>query len=211
LTGADSNGRPEVAAAIRGDAEAVRALWQENRRWVAAVILAHKPREAELEDLLQDVAMSFVRTIGRLRDETMLKPWLRTVAINAARAAGRETTRRRRNMGWKVSDGSGSEDDPGLGGRAGGRGPDESVQRREDASRLTQLASRLPEGYREPLILKCVRGLSYRQIGELMSLPETTIETRIARGRRMLRELAMADGITGGGGVVGAIGKGRDS
>jgi RNA polymerase sigma-70 factor (ECF subfamily) len=62
------------------------------------------------------------------------------------------------------------------------------------------LAARLPDGYREPLLLKCVRGLSYRQIGELMGLPETTVETRIARGRRMLRELAAADG-----GVAGVI------
>lgn len=177
-------------------------MWQENRRWVAAVILAHKPREAELEDLLQDVAMSFVRTISRLRDEAMLKPWLRTVAINAARAAGRETTRRRRHMGWKVSDGSGTEEtEPGVGpGEGGGRGPDDSVQRREEAGRLSALAARLPDGYREPLLLKCVRGLSYRQIGELMGLPETTVETRIARGRRMLRELAVGDG-----GVAGVI------
>src|SRR5688572_6190035 len=61
LEGSENRARADVAAAVRGDQEAVRALWQENRRWVAAVILAHKPREADLEDLLQDVAMSFVK------------------------------------------------------------------------------------------------------------------------------------------------------
>jgi RNA polymerase sigma-70 factor (ECF subfamily) len=53
-----------------------------------------------------------------------------------------------------------------------------------------KLAFELPDGYREPLLLKAVEGLSYRQIGEIMDLPETTIETRVARGRRMLRDLA---------------------
>jgi DNA-directed RNA polymerase specialized sigma24 family protein len=52
------------------------------------------------------------------------------------------------------------------------------------------LARTLPEGYREPLLMRCVRGMSYKQIGAVLDLPETTIETRIARGRRMLRELA---------------------
>lgn len=52
------------------------------------------------------------------------------------------------------------------------------------------LARDLPEGYREPLLMRCLKGMSYREIGEAMDLPETTIETRIARGRRMLRELA---------------------
>lgn len=173
----------DVAAAVRGDADAVQRVWMENRRWVAAVILAHKPREVELEDLLQDVAMTFVRTIGKLRDQATLKPWLRTVAINAARAAGRTTKRRRRVMGPRVDDVS-----PGLGDEASGAA--ELAALGEQAGRLTRLAATLPDGYREPLVLKCVRGMSYRQIGELMGLPETTIETRIARGRKMLRELA---------------------
>lgn len=181
-----SDGHDGVAAAIRGDADAVRAVWQENRRWVAAVLLAHKPRQTELEDLLQDVAMTFVRTISRLRDEAMLRPWLRTVAINAARAAGRTTRRQRAKLGWQISDQHEDVDAPAPQGDE----PASTVQQHEDTGRLTMLAQRLPEGYREPLILKCVRGMSYRQIGALMGLPETTIETRIARGRRMLRELA---------------------
>jgi RNA polymerase sigma-70 factor, ECF subfamily len=185
-----------VAAAIRGDAEAVRLLWQENRRWIAAVLLAHKPREVDLEDLLQEVAMAYVKMVGKLRDETVLRPWLRTVAINAARAAGRDVRRRRQGMTWKVGSlhtGEASDQDHGGCELVEHQAPDEMVNRREEAGRITQLAQRLPDGYREPLLLKCVRGLSYRQIGELMDLPETTIETRIARGRRMLRELALQE------------------
>lgn len=187
-----------VAAAIRGDADAVRAVWQEHRRWVAAVLLAHKPREVELDDLLQDVAMSYVRMIGKLRDEATLRPWLRTVAINAARASGREIQRRRRRNGLRLAgiggraEIGGSEDphaDPG--GRDGQPEPEAGPAKHEEAARLLRLASQLPEGYREPLLLRCVRGMSYQQIGHLLGLPETTIETRIARGRRMLRELAL--------------------
>jgi RNA polymerase sigma-70 factor, ECF subfamily len=203
LIGPEAEGRSKVLAAIRGDAEAVRALWQENRRWVAAVLLAHKPRETELDDLLQDVAMTFVRTISRLRDEATLRPWLRTVAINAARAAGRDTRRRRAKLGWQVA-GTEPGDEPRESTPVPrGDEPEETTERREQTGRLIRLAARLPDGYREPLILKCVRGMSDRQIGTLMGLPETTIETRIARGRRMLRELAMEDE-----GVIAAIRQG---
>jgi RNA polymerase sigma-70 factor (ECF subfamily) len=202
LTGDEGQARGLVAAAIRGDADAVRALWQEHRRWVAAVILAHKPRETELEDLLQDVAMTFVRTISRLRDEAMLRPWLRTVAVNAARAAGRDTRRKRERMGWKLGGTDEAESGPAAPVDRG-REPDEATLRREDARRLMALATRLPEGYREPLLLKCIKGLSYREIGEMLGLPETTIETRIARGRKMLRELALGAGV--GGATVGAV------
>jgi len=45
----------------------------------------------------------------------------------------------------------------------------------------------LPPEYREPLLLRCVRALTYQQISEILDLPVTTIETRLARARRMLR------------------------
>jgi RNA polymerase sigma-70 factor (ECF subfamily) len=203
LSGSGSEGRGLVSAAIRGDADAVRMLWQESRRWVAAVLLAHKPRESELEDLLQDVAMTYVRTISKLRDETMFKPWLRTVAINAARAAGRDTRRRQQRMGWRVTGGEGQEEaTAGIPTRPD-QAPPGVTDLREQTGRLTTLAARLPDGYREPLILKCVKGMSYREIGRMMGLPETTVETRIARGRRMLRELAMADGVVAGANLGG--------
>lgn len=173
---------------MRGEQEALRELWAQHRRWVAAIILAHKPRWVDLEDLLQDVAATFVRKVGELRDSAAIKPWLRTVAINAARAAAREGNRREpgraTSLQLTAADGSALHQ-PAA--RVGGVDTDG----KEEASRLMSLAMELPEGYREPLLLKCLHDLSYRQIGEIIGLPETTVETRIARGRRMLRELAM--------------------
>lgn len=164
-----------VAAAIAGDRDAQRALWQEHRSWVAAILLAHKPREADLEDLLQTVAMTMVRSIASVRDEASVRPWLRTVAINAARAAGR---RQKVERAARLT----------LTSRA--EAIAEDVREDGEAERVLDLARQLPDGYREPLLLRCVKGMGYREIAAVLDLPETTIETRIARGRRMLRELA---------------------
>lgn len=187
MSGASGDAAPDVdseGSELFGPDE-IRRIWREHRRWVAAILLAHKPRETDVEDLLQIVAMAVVRKIGELRDPSALRPWLRTVAINAARASGREVTRGRKHLRL-VRDRSEGADEP----RAGAS---ESVARREEADRLMRLARSLPEGYREPLLMRCVRGMSYKQIGAVLDLPETTIETRIARGRRMLRELAQRD------------------
>jgi RNA polymerase sigma-70 factor (ECF subfamily) len=180
----DADEQRLVEAAMRGDAEAVKLVWGRYRRWVAALILAYKPRQADLEDLLQDVAMTFVRRVGELRDPEALRPWLRSVAMNAARLAGRKQTISRRHGerlrlvveqegSWQGS-------------------PDIAAAQREAARRLLDLAMDLPEGYREPLLLRCMQGMSYREISAIVGLPESTVETRIARGRRMLREMAAA-------------------
>lgn len=184
-----------VAAAIRGERDALRQVWEDQRRWVAAVLMAHKPRQTDLEDLLQDVAMQFVRRIHELRDPGAMRPWLRTVAMNAAHASGRSVVRRRRDvLEYRPAVASGGE------GHADPK-PDLINGKREEARRLMELSERLPDGYREPLLLRCLHGMSYRTIGELMNLPDTTIETRIARGRRMLRELAEKE-LVGPSGVI---------
>jgi hypothetical protein len=46
---------PEDGAPLFGPDE-IRRIWREHRRWVAAILLAHKPREVEVDDLLQVVA-----------------------------------------------------------------------------------------------------------------------------------------------------------
>lgn len=167
----------DIERAIRGDRDAMDRVWRRVRRWVGAVVLAHKPREADLEDLMQQVALKLCSSITDVRDPGAFKPWLRSVAINTARAEGRKTTRRRAGFLRFVSSSAPNLD-------SASRDPELS----EHARRVLDAARRLPENYRDPVVMRCLHEMSYREIGEVMGLPETTVETRIARGRRMLRE-----------------------
>lgn len=165
-----------VEAARRGDREAISALWREHRRWVAAVLLAHKPSFVDLEDLLQDVAMTMVKRIHTLRDTTNARAWLRTVAVNAARASAR-SGKLRQHAPLPNSD-----THPGL-------GPiDEALAGHEQVRNVLEAAARLPEAYREPLMLRAIQGMRSRQISEILGIPEPTVDTRVARARRLLRE-----------------------
>ena len=180
-TGWERNERSLTAAAMRGDRSAIAALWQEHRRWIAAVLLAYKPQSEDLEDLLQEVAMTLVTKINTLREESNVRAWLRAVAVNVARAAGR-IERARPSLRLVGDDGElplMSRDDERI-----DHGLDDNSQR------VLALASRLPEAYREPLMLKAVQGMRSRQIAEILGIPEATVDTRISRARRMLREQA---------------------
>ncbi len=172
-----------IADAIAGDRDALRSVWRSHRRWVAAILLAHKSRQTDLDDLLQSVAVQLCKKIHDVREPEAFRGWLRMVAINAARADGRTVSRKRQGFLRLVGRSSERDEAPAP----------EHTARAEEAARLMSLAMSLPEGYREPLLMRCVKGMSYRQIGDAMELPETTIETRIARGRRMLRELASGE------------------
>ncbi|MFG0293873.1 MAG: RNA polymerase sigma factor [Phycisphaerales bacterium JB050] len=176
--------RGQESETARIDHADLRELWLAHRRWVGAILLAHKPAREDLEDLLHEVALRFVRSAGELRDPASVRPWLRTVAVNVARTAGRKTRVRHdaaRTVAEQVSDRAYRSD-------LGGAPASERLSAREEAERAMAAARRLPEHYREPLLLRAVRGMSYRQIADTLGVPMTTVETRLARARRMLRE-----------------------
>jgi len=167
-------------AAIEGDPEALREFWRTHRRWAAAIIMSHMPAEAELDDLLQDVATVVVERISEVRKPERLRAWLRSVAINTARTAGRKQSVRRRAMRELAP--TATDADRGV-ERAKAR--DEA---RGQAKRVLELAMRLHPDYREPLLLRSLHGMSQRMIASTLGVPETTVETRLARARKMLRE-----------------------
>jgi RNA polymerase sigma-70 factor (ECF subfamily) len=175
-----------VEDARAGDSEAQQQLWRLHRRWVAAIIMVHRPRTVEVDDLMQDVAIRYISKLPTLRDPEAFRPWLRRIVINVCRGAAR-------GLKPTLHLVDGDRHDEGAGGRSDvapvpARGDDGVLEQREDARRLLDHVMTLPSDYREPLLLRCVRSMSYQQISEILELPITTIETRLARARRMLRE-----------------------
>ena len=166
--------------------EEAALIWRQNRRWVAAVLLAHAPREVEIDDLLQEVAVTLVEKIDTVRDTDKIRPWLRAVALNAARSAGRQHGVRKSTRsieGTAAAAGGPAEPaDP----RAKREGKD--AESRDEARVALDVARGLPEKYREPLLLRSVHGLTQKEIAATLELSETAVESRLARARRMLRE-----------------------
>jgi RNA polymerase sigma-70 factor (ECF subfamily) len=177
-----------ITRARGGDRAAQQELWRTHRRWVAAIILAHRPQAVEVDDLMQEVAVKLISRLASLRDPASFRPWLRQIVINVCRGTARNL-----KPTLHLAQGEPSEDavlEPGTISMPAStqETAGELVDRRDAATRLMQQALTLPPEYREPLLLRCVQSLTYQQISELLDLPVTTIETRLARARRMLRE-----------------------
>lgn len=143
--------------------------------------MAHRPPGTEVDDLLQEVALRVMQKLHTLQDPKRLRPWLRQVALNAARDAGRRGDVR------KV------EDLPDLDAVAAGRPSplDSRIERDDQRARLAhvlRLARGLSPELAEPLLLRGVRGLSQREIADTLQLSESAVESRLARARRQLAD-----------------------
>ena len=193
MTPTQGANRDLVERARRGDRRAQQALWRTHRRWIATIVLAHRPRAVDVEDLMQDVALKLVDKIDTLRDAAAFRPWLRQIILNVCRGAARQL-RKTLSLDYESeSQMNGHAATTSLQPCARDEAQDEVIARRDTVNHMLNRALGLPPEYREPLLLRCVQSMSYQQISELLGLPVTTIETRLARARRILREEVEAE------------------
>ena len=182
---ADANGDVDkshalISEAQRGNRSAVDQLVHENEGWVRGVIYATTGRADLVDDVAQQVWTQVWQRLGSLNDPRRLRAWLYAVARNAAIDASQDR-RRRSALGLDfVADGLGDRPD---------RGPVKATAANELRETLLRAVEALPALYREPFVLRHLEDWSYAQIGNLLGLSVETVETRLVRARRLLREM----------------------
>ncbi len=67
-----------------------------------------------------------------------------------------------------------------------GETPETMLLATESVGQLAALIAKLPVPFREPLVLREVNGLTYREIAEVMEVPIGTVMSRLARARNLL-------------------------
>ncbi|GLS82627.1 sigma-70 family RNA polymerase sigma factor [Paraferrimonas haliotis] len=124
------------------------------------------------EDLVQETFLRAWKSLDSLKDEKAAKSWLITILR-------RENARRFERKQFQYSDVEQEtiEDNVTLGLEA-------QIERTEIRSQI----AKLPEEYREPLLLQVVGGYSGDEIAELLGLNRNTVMTRLFRARSQLKE-----------------------
>ncbi len=170
-----------VTGAQRGDRVAADALIREHDGWVRSIIYGVVGRPDLIDDIAQQVWTQVWTRLSSLKDPKRLRPWLYTIARNAAIDGGMAHRRARLRNGRL---------EPVAETRADDRASDPAgrVSRNELYETLLQAIQGLPMIYREPFALRHLEGWSYAEIGEVLQMPLETVETRLVRARRLLRE-----------------------
>jgi len=70
--------------------------------------------------------------------------------------------------------------------------PEQAVLRRNDFETMRRLIGELPAEFREVIVLREINDLSYRDIATVTEAPIGTVMSRLARGRKMLRDAWLA-------------------
>ncbi len=170
---------PVIEAIQAGDRYAFRELVQRHNRWVRGIAYGVLGDRDCLDDVVQQVWMAAWKRIDELRDASRWRPWLYRLARNASIDAGRDITRRRLRT-------SALAEEPAP--RPAAAMPGTDVEMDERHRQVLSAIQALPALYREPFVLRHLNGWTYGEIAELMSMPVDSVETRLVRARRLLRE-----------------------
>ena len=179
MVSADDGDHELIAAAQRGERSALDAFVRRHDGWVRHVVYATIGNPTAVDDIVQHVWATVWQQIGTLIDASRWRGWLYRLARNAAIDAGMKGARdRRRRSAFSYAEQTASREVD----------PAKALIEAEQHERVLDAIRGLPAIYREPFILRHLEDWSYAQIAEAMSMPVDTVETRLVRARRLLRE-----------------------
>jgi len=174
-----------VSRCLRGDEPAWEELVRLHTRRVYALCYRFTGNGSEAQDLTQEVFLRVFRTIRTFRSaEGSFATWLARVTRNLLIDHYRRTRQER------VTD-SIEEQLPMLeeAGASASARPDHAVAGREASEILQATLQKLSPDLREAVILRDLQEMEYREIAEVLQIPEGTVKSRINRGRAELARL----------------------
>jgi RNA polymerase sigma factor (sigma-70 family) len=149
----------------------------------------------EAQDVCQATFLVLAQRARSVRRRDSVASWLHGVAMRLSAKVKRAAARRR------AHERRGGEIMTARRGEQGGPPPEDSWEE------LHEELGRLPEKYREPIVLCHLEGLTQDQVARRLGWPIGTVQSRLARGRDRLRDRLVRRGVTlsatvmaGGGG-----------
>ena len=172
----------ELARAAKdGDLHAFEALATpcEGMIWRACFQLMGNAADAQ--DMAQNAMIKAWTHLDTWKEEAKFSTWLYRIAVTCCLDERRKRT---------AHPAASMEDmrDNGFDPPAREEGPLDQVLRRERSEAIREALNALPDEQRVPLILSSVEGRPYDEIARILSLPEGTVKSRIARARMALRK-----------------------
>jgi RNA polymerase sigma-70 factor (ECF subfamily) len=181
-----------ISRCLSGEGAAWEELVRLHTRQVYSLCYRFTGSSAESQDLAQEVFLRVFRTLKSFRAaEGSFSTWLARVARNLLIDHYRRTRQERVTDSIEDQLPTLEQEGTGISVR-----PDRAVAGREASEILQAALQKLSPELREAVILRDLQEMEYREIAEVLAIPEGTVKSRINRGRaelgRLLRKQKLA-------------------
>lgn len=143
-------------------------------------------------DVTQEVFIKVYNSLDKYCSDYKFSTWIYRIAHNAAIDHMRRNSIAAQSIEAENADGTYQ-----LQLESKAPNPEQDRERSEWRAEIQAVVRCLPESYRELIILRHSRDLSYDEIAEETSLPLGTVKNRLFRAREMMREIMLKRGFSG--------------
>jgi RNA polymerase sigma-70 factor (ECF subfamily) len=180
----------ELLARLRaGDDAAYALLVRAHAGRLLAVARRMLRAEEDARDAVQEAFLQAFRGIDRFEGAARLSTWLHRIAVNAClmrlRAQSRRPEQPIEDLLPRFYE-DGHRIDPGPPWRSHGPDP---VEQREVAELVRGAIDRLPDIYRNVVLLRDIEGFDTEETAQLLDVKTDTVKVRLHRARQALRTL----------------------
>jgi RNA polymerase sigma-70 factor (ECF subfamily) len=167
-----------------GDLSAFELLVRRHNQRLYRAIRSVLRTGEEVEDAMQDAYFAALKHIGQFEGRAQFGTWLIKIGINEARA------RLRRRVRLVALDDlpADSEAAANMAEHEPVRTPEQQVGNHEIVAFVEAAIDRLPDDYRQVLVLRMVDSLDTAETAEVLGMGESAVRQRLHRAREMLEK-----------------------
>jgi RNA polymerase sigma-70 factor (ECF subfamily) len=181
----------ELIASLRaGDEHAFVALVSRHQDSMLRLASSFVPNRAVAEEVVQDTWIAVLQGVGNFEGRSSFKTWMMRILVNRARSAG---VREHRSVA--ISDVGPAVDRSRFDATGHWASPPEHWGDVDDRLHAGDLAlpirsalDALPSLQREVVVLRDVKGLSSREVRDVLDITESNQRVLLHRGRSRLRQ-----------------------
>ncbi len=170
-----------LEAARQGDTRAFSQIVSRYSGRVAATVKGMLGETPEAEDVGQNVFISFFCSIGQFRGDSSLGTFLTRIAINHSLNEIRRKKRWISRSSPFTADDLERQPDPG-----------ESPEAHQRKRMIRRAIQSLPAKFRSVIVLRLIQEHSTEETAAILGLPLGTVQSRLARAQKKLRDLLHA-------------------
>ena len=181
-----------ITGALGGRVDGFEELVRRYQRPITSYVFRMLGDYESSLDVTQEVFIKVYNSLAKYSPEYKFSTWLYRIAHNAAIDHMRRNSMNAQSLEAENADGSYQ-----IQIESAGPSPEQDRERAEWRTEIDSVVRCLPPAYRDLILLRHSRDMSYDEIAEVTGLPLGTVKNRLFRAREMMRQIFLDRGFTG--------------
>lgn len=191
MSNSDSDDIQVIEKVLAGDVEAFSGIIEKYKDKTFNYVYSQVKDYDEALDITQEIFIMTIEALRSFRRESKFSTWFYSIMVNYCK------NYRKKNSRYNLVsiNSSRGEDEYDMQLPDERENPENEVIMNDSLRIVKDEIGKLPDDYREILLLRDIEGLSYNEIAEILDISLSNVKVRIHRGREFLKNRLLARGL----------------